>query len=488
MWVLPALLGVLAIGPSFPPSLGGVWADSGLEGATHANLSTSGSDWPTFLHDSQRSSNNPVSSTLSAASAKSIHAVWNASTHGVIAASTTVVNGVAYVGSWDGYEYAFNVSDGSRLWRTYLGTYVACHSTLGVTSTSTVENGIVYLGGGDTKWYALNASNGTPLWNVTVDTAKGSYNWGSPLLANGWAYVGLASGCDQPLIPGALLQINLSTHRIDHRFNTTFNGSRGSTVWASPTLDAATNTVFIATGNSYVAQTLSPDQPYQDSILALNATNLSLEGYWRVPVAAEGVDKDFGATPSLATTSSGITLVIDESKNGFVYALNASNASTPGWAPVWQTKVSNSETTASGTVIGRLYVVGSANAWLNTSTSSRRYQGAVWALDVDNGSTVWEESMPGRVYEAAAYENGLVVAAGGHSLVVFKAQTGARLYHFTCSAPYYASVSIAENLIFEGCTNGVLTAFGVGGTGGGGGHLPFARALPLDRLVARPRW
>ena len=138
----------------------------------------------------------------------------------MIASSPTVVNGVAYVGSWDGYEYALNAANGTLIWRTNLGITSApnCNPTAaGVTSVATVQNGVVYVGGGDAYWYALNASTGAVLWKVyTGDNSAsgGHYNWASPLIANGYAYIGIASFGDCPLVPGQLLQVSLTTHQV----------------------------------------------------------------------------------------------------------------------------------------------------------------------------------------------------------------------------------------------------------------------------------
>jgi outer membrane protein assembly factor BamB len=68
-----------------------------------------------------------------------------AQTGGPIAATPTVGGGNVYVGSWDGYEYAYRGKSGSRLWRTYLGrTYDGnCGyglATLGITSAARLED------------------------------------------------------------------------------------------------------------------------------------------------------------------------------------------------------------------------------------------------------------------------------------------------------------------------------------------------------------
>ena len=161
----------------------------------------SGDDWPTYLHDAARSSTSGET-TLSPQNASQLQKVWSFTTGGGVAASPTVVGGVVYVGSWDGYEYALNASNGTMLWKTYLGVSnpgsQCSPPSAGITSSAAVVSGVVYVGGGDNYWYALNASTGAVLWKIDVgnpnsNTYDGHYNWSSPLIYNGYAYIGIAA-------------------------------------------------------------------------------------------------------------------------------------------------------------------------------------------------------------------------------------------------------------------------------------------------------
>ncbi len=155
-------------------------------------------DWPMYLHDGSLSAAS-TETILGSADAPNLRPAWTFKTGGMIAASATVVAGVAYVGSWDGYEYALNATTGAQIWKTYLGitTAPACSPpSLGVSSIPTVTGGVVYLGGGDSNWYALDASTGAVLWTVpTGDNSAtgGHYNWSSPLIVGNSAYIGIAS-------------------------------------------------------------------------------------------------------------------------------------------------------------------------------------------------------------------------------------------------------------------------------------------------------
>src|SRR6516165_3875734 len=213
-------------------------------------------DWPMFLQNSART-NATVDPTLSVANAPTLKQKWAYQTGGPVASSASIVGTTAYFGSWDGYEYAVNTATGALVWKSpSLGitTDPGCNpSTIGITSSPAVVNGVVYVGGGGPYWYALNATTGAILWSVyTGDNSQAGahYNWSSPLIYNGYAYIGIASNCDTTLVQGQLLQVSLTTHQVVNTYNFVPNGQVGGGVWTTPTLDTSTNpaTIFVTTG------------------------------------------------------------------------------------------------------------------------------------------------------------------------------------------------------------------------------------------------
>ena len=226
-----------------------------------------GSDWPTYLHDAQRTSASNET-LISTANASSLTKYWSFKTKGIIAAEAVVVGGIVYVGSWDGYEYALNQLDGKLIWKQFLGitdvsNTAGCYPPKpGITSTATIANGVLYVGGGDRYWYALDALKGTILWKVDTGNNSsdpndpnhvnspdaGHYNWSSPLLYNGSAYIGVASECDNPLVQGEVMQVSLATHQVTNVFKDVPDGQVGGGVWTSPSVDPATNSIFISSG------------------------------------------------------------------------------------------------------------------------------------------------------------------------------------------------------------------------------------------------
>src|SRR5262249_57875029 len=84
-----------------------------VSGLVVALLLTTADDWPTYLHDGTRTASSGDETILSPSNAGQLTLLWSYTTGGIIASSPTVVGGVVYVGSWDGYEYALDATNGT---------------------------------------------------------------------------------------------------------------------------------------------------------------------------------------------------------------------------------------------------------------------------------------------------------------------------------------------------------------------------------------
>jgi outer membrane protein assembly factor BamB len=424
-------------------------------------------DWPTFLHDNQRSSASGET-ILSSATAPILQKQWAYLTGGGVAASPTIVGGVVYVGSWDGYEYAIDANLGTLKWKTFLGqTTAPCNpNVIGVTSAATVLNGVVYVGGGDSYWYALDATTGNVLWKVFSgdnSLAGAHYNWSSPLIYNGFAYIGVASNCDNPLVQGQLLQVNLTTQQVVNTFNFVPAGQVGGGVWTSPTVDPATNTIFITTGTQNLFT-----QNLPQAIVALDATTLALKSSWQIPPAQTGIDSDWGTTPSLVTDLAGDQLVAATNKNGIFYVFQRANLSA---GPVWQRKVAlggecppcgDGSISSAAFANNVLYVGGG-----NTTIGGVGYQGYVRAFDPATGNLLWEHGTDQPVFTAIAYVNGLLAYGEGQTLEVLDATTGHSVYTYLTGGAIYSAPSVWNGSIYVGSGDNKVYSFATSTVPGG---------------------
>jgi outer membrane protein assembly factor BamB len=93
----------------------------------------------------------------------------------------TVVDNTVYAGSSDGNLYAFNATDGSVVWQ---------HLTGGpIVAAPAVANDVVYFGSKDRSVYALNAADGSLKWRHQADFEVDL----TPTIAGGVCYIGLGA-------------------------------------------------------------------------------------------------------------------------------------------------------------------------------------------------------------------------------------------------------------------------------------------------------
>src|SRR6266498_3306955 len=135
-------------------------------------------DWSKFHFDLANSGDNPYENVLGPGNVGSMVKRWSFATGDEVFSSPAVVNGVVYVGSYDGNLYALNASTGAKVWSFATGDFIE--------SSPAVANGVVCVGSGDYSVYALDASTGAELWSF----ATGGYVFSSPAVANGVVYVG----------------------------------------------------------------------------------------------------------------------------------------------------------------------------------------------------------------------------------------------------------------------------------------------------------
>lgn len=436
---------------------------AGLVASPVAAQAVTQDTWTTSLHDVSRDGAS-ADTTVSTAHAQYLTKLWSVSTGGPIASQPAIVGGVAYVGSWDGYEYALNASTGAVLWKTYLGVTDGesdCNpQTAGVSSAATVLGGVVYVGGGDSNWYALDASTGAVLWSVPTgdnSAAGGHYNWSSPLIVNGYAYVGVASLGDCPLVQGQLLQVDLATHQIVNTLDMVPSGSVGGGIWTSPAYDPALNEIFTVTGTE-----TSDSETYAQAVVGINASSLTVMDYWHLPESEAVADSDWTTSTGLYTGSNGTPMLVATNKNGYTYAFNRTDLAA---GPVWQhqTAIGNdcaacgySTVSSAAIANGRVYQAGGV-----TTIKGVGYGGSVQALNATTGAVIWQHPEAGPVIGAITYMNGMVIAGAGSAVEALNASNGQRLYSYDTGPGswIYAAPAVADGTIITGNTAGGIYAF-----------------------------
>ncbi len=423
-------------------------------------------DWTTYMADNGRSGFNAAETIITPAMAPELKLKWTHQAGGAVVSQPVVANGLIYWGSWDGYEYATTL-DNKTVWATYLGMEIAnpicIPPRLGVSSTATIAsvdidgtNTLVdFLGGADGYFYALNALTGAIIWKTLLGPPPGYYNWSSPALYHGSIYVGAGSLGDCPLVQGKVYQLDAATGNVQHVFKGAADGCIGGGTWTSPTIDEAAGIVYVATGTKdgcYIYE------KYAMSLLELRAADLSVIQYWQVPKRERVKDGDFGATPTLFTTSTGVPMVGMDNKNGIYYAFKRGDLSHP----VWQTRLATSAGTISSSAWDghRLYV-----GARRFKTNGVNCLESVIALDPGTGNIIWRHCFQRRALIGAIVAvPGLVVLGQAGYVLVLDATSGQTLFSYGHDTPDNYSLfrgwaSISHGVLYIGGTDGKLYAF-----------------------------
>ena len=124
----------------------------------------------------------PKPSTALAPDTDAARLRWMARTNDEVRSSPAVAGEGVYVGSYDGHLYAFNVADGTGLWRLATGR--------GICSSPAVAGDLVVVGSEDTFVYGFERTSGRRAWTYRTGLPVRS----SPRIADGYVFVGSDDG------------------------------------------------------------------------------------------------------------------------------------------------------------------------------------------------------------------------------------------------------------------------------------------------------
>lgn len=414
-----------------------------------------GADSPTYLANNNRDIFGPQEKLINASSASSLQLLWSFNQTGALESEPVTSAGVVYIGSISGYEYALNALTGQVLWKRYLGVDVndtLCGTTaLGIVSTPTISGNSMLVYGGNAVLYDLNKENGRVQWQLSLgNTSQGYFGWGSPLVIGAYAFIGAASRCDKPLIPGGLFEVSLTSHKEIAFFNTTSPGLVGNSIWSTPSYNPSTATVFVTTGN----QNGTNPRGLGESILAINASSMQLRASWQVPSNQSVVDSDFGSTPTLFTPKGGFPMVCALNKNGILYAWYQSNLTL-----AWERHISFAISVASVSWSGsHLYVLG-PNTTIGTST----YSSAIRELNPLTGAVQWQKGLTTAHsgYASPLWSDGALVVAESSSVELLASSNAKVLVTLPVTGKVNAPPTVSRGELFVATTYGYLYAYDV---------------------------
>lgn len=434
-------------------------------------------DWTTYGFSNARDGYNGNETIINPTTAPNLKLKWTHPAAGAISSQPIVSGSNVYWGSWDGYEHATDLTTNAHIWSAYLGQTVgACSAAaylplatgkpIGVASTPTIAtingNPMLFVGGGNASFYALNPATGKVIWSRSLGSSPSHFIWSSPAVYNNSVYVGVASLNDCPLVRGQLVQMNAATGAVLNVFNVVPNGCTGGSVWGSPAVDEAAGTIYFTTGNAGGCGTA---ETWTESLIEVQASNLSFIHHWQVPASQHVGDGDFGSTPTLFDATINGTLhhlVGAPNKNGYYYAWDRSNINA---GPVWYKIIAiggscpncdQGSISASAWNGSTLYVAGG-----KTTINGATCLGSVRAVNPATGAFGWQHCLAsGPVLGSVTAVPGLVVVGQGNAIIMMSATSGSTLFRFydPNNAIFESAASISNGVMYMGNSDGNLYA------------------------------
>ncbi len=424
-----------------------------------------GNDWSFYRGDLRGESF--VDQPLSVAQAHGLGVAWTYQGAGSVA-NPVVVAGTAYLTESDGTLVAVDAATGKALWSRPIGVTRegACNPFVGTPmGAPAVVGADVFVPGGDCAVRAFRADTGQPLWSTSVgDGAVGDFLWASAFPLHGRIYVGVGTLFENICapVPGRLVALDQATGAVVATWWVDPQRRSGGGIWSQPTYDAATDRLFVTTGQGQVGLPLS-SQPYAQAFAALDAETLQPVDSLQPASAPFVADYDFGGSPTLVDLPDGRGLVVAANKDGFVYAADRAHLSG---GVVWLYQVSvagDAPDLGQGSIVGPAYAHGTL--FVGGGQTPDGFAGAVAALDPATGTPRWVFHPDGFVLASLLAVGDVLVAEATHlpdrtgRLYVLDQATGAVAFQLSTPGALYAQPSYAEGKLLVSDASGIVYAF-----------------------------
>jgi len=275
--------------------------------------------WLMYGHDYSNQRFSPVAQ-ITTANVGSLQPAYVFQTGVAAAFETTpiVANGKMYITTAFDNAFALDAKTGARLWhyQAKLGKTVFCCGP--VNRGVALADGTLFMGQLDGKLVALDAQSGKSKWSVQAGDNTGGYSltmaplvYGNEVIVGGaggeygvrgsvtayarsdghqmWRWYSTDAehwaGAFSPKTPdGVDLHRDIAAEKAAYPQHRDAWKIGGGATWMTPALDAASNTIFVSTGNpspDLLGAVRPGDNLYTDSIVAIDATSGKIKWYYQ---------------------------------------------------------------------------------------------------------------------------------------------------------------------------------------------------------------
>ena len=480
--------------------LGTMLAPIGASAAVECAGPTSGGDWSSFGGDLWNTRHQTAEDTISTANAYSLtpafaYALNSTGAVGGFQSAAVVVDGCLFLGTNTGWLVKLNADTGELVWQTkadaggLIGTLSGGIFTVGVDDDHVYANVSTT---GKPATVAMDRETGSPVWATVVDESPGAYTNSSVTLIEDMVWIGISGPENTPedeRHPGGFALLDRETGDIITRQylvteEEDARGYKGTSMWATPVYDEETGYMYNGT-----AQPASKhrEHRYSNALVKVDVAKARDDAGSPVPseevsnpnfgkVVAhyhgnwdEGLDIDYGASPSMWTDSDGNKIVGTVQKSGVFAAAFADDMGQAWWArladPFVLGSASDPAVDEDGVYVGASFSTNHRNASVGTDNRDPElHGGAIYALDRDTGDIKWRTPVSGVIdFHPMAVANGVVYTVTNHGVLLgIDTETGIpvlvrsmALDTADACVNLSGGATIARNKLYAPCDTGV---------------------------------
>jgi polyvinyl alcohol dehydrogenase (cytochrome) len=331
---------------------------------------------------------------------------------------------------------ALEAATGKELWKV----------TGGSQGSLAYADGTLYYNAAGGSVTAISAEDGKQLWKTDSDPKQSADGASSPVVGGDYILVGGSNGGNE--LAGGAFRGYVAAHdrKTGMLLWTTYTvpeGTKGASVWSSPSLDPTAGVGFIGTGNNYG----TPASDTSDSFIAVDLKTGSIKYKAQMMMGdtfgggglGNGPDADFGANPVLYETMVGgaMTRMIGAgNKGGMAFGVKRDDG-----MKVWERSL------CPGTADGSKGVF-TNSAWSGKYLIMACNKGGpstLFALDGATGEIGWMRELDGLVWGRISLANGVGFVGNGSKLEAFNTDTGALIKSFPGKGGSIASTPTIAN-------------------------------------------
>lgn len=342
--------------------------------------------WAMGGQNISNSRSNPTERILGPSTVGDLEPGWTYTTRGAVSATPAVVDGAAYFPDWGGYVHKVDTATGSVIWSRSIAQYVGAGDTVVSRTSPVVAGDTVYIGTQTgARLLAIDTADGDLRWNVATDPHPRAVLTGGAVYHDGVLYQGVSSdefslatdtSYDCCTFRGSVVAIDAATGAQRWKSYTLPDQGpggdifSGASVWGTtPSIDLASNTIFVGTGQNY-----SVPQSARDCQDAGGTPQQCLPA-WNAKDAIVAMDLTTGAVKWNTGPAR-----FDEWNFGCLPGFPPNNCPNPG----------PDHDTGDGT---HLYDIPQPDGTTRRAVGAGQKSGEFWMLDVSTGEIIWSAAV-----------------------------------------------------------------------------------------------